>query len=86
MPVWAAPISSKLASAHSAFKIQNLILPSGRQTACLHMSAPADEDVRILPKAVGNDRNIAAKPTQKAGEAAAHVQAALSGSAKGRCG
>ena len=28
-----------------------------------------------LPKAVGIDRNDAAKPTQKAGEAAAHVQA-----------
>ena len=30
--------------------------------------------------------NIAAKPTQKAGEAAAHVQAVPTGSAKGRCG
>jgi hypothetical protein len=29
---------------------------------------------------------IAAKPTQKAGEAAAHVQAVPTGSAKGRCG
>jgi hypothetical protein len=29
---------------------------------------------------------IAAKPTQKAGEAAANVQAAPSGTAKGRCG
>ena len=29
---------------------------------------------------------IAAKPTQKAGEAAAHVQAVSSGTAKGRCG
>jgi hypothetical protein len=39
-----------------------------------------------LPKAVGIDRNDAAKPTQKAGEAAAHVQAVPTGSAKGRCG
>ena len=36
--------------------------------------------------AVGIDRNDAAKPTQKAGEAAAHVQAVSSGRAKGRCG
>ena len=43
MPVRAAPIFSKLADAHSAFKIQNLILPPARQTARLHLSAPADE-------------------------------------------
>ena len=37
--------------------------------------------------AVGIDRNDAAKPTQKAGEAAAHVQAVPPrGAAKGRCG
>ena len=42
-------------------------LPLRSQSACLHLSAPADGDLIILAKAVGNDRNIAAKPTKRPG-------------------
>ena len=61
-------------------------LATSQPKRLLRAFAPADEDLIILAKAVGNDRNIAAKPIQTVGEAAAHVQAALSGTAKGRCG
>jgi len=43
MPVWASPISFRLASDHPAFKIQNLILPPGRQRARLRLFALAQE-------------------------------------------
>jgi hypothetical protein len=60
-------------------------LQSLSTVAFINLFAPANEGLRTLVKAVGNERNIAAKPPKGRG-AAAHVQADSMGMAKGRCG
>ena len=48
--MFAFPAGGAQISSNPKFKIKNpkLILPPGRQSACFHLSAPVDEDVRIL--------------------------------------